>query len=401
MKFYSSTSTLNLKIFLVIIALLISLSTLFYTYDLVEKLQNKEKQLAEMYAASIRYLASPVETGVDYSFILDEVIKRIDFPLIQTDGNNDFSIINLNATIRNLEIDSTLSEGELEAFLRNKISELDEIRPPIDIYFQDIVLARVHYGDSDLVKKLKFYPYLQIIFALFFVSIAYLSFSYVKRSEQSNIWVGMSKETAHQLGTPISSLMGWYEYLKLSYKDPDKVNDIAEEINNDLSRLNKIAHRFSKIGSQPVLAKDNIFDIVQSVVFYYQRRIPQTGKNVKILIEGNQEITALVNKELFEWVLENLTKNALDAIENNKGIIQFRIAENPKFVIIEVEDSGKGIDLKKRKEIFRPGYSTKKRGWGLGLSLSKRIVKDYHKGKIFVKNSVINEGTVFQICLRK
>ena len=223
----------------------------------------------------------------------------------------------------------------------------------------------------------------------------------MKKTEQSNIWVGMSKETAHQLGTPISSLMGWNELLKLNYKDHHKVLDLIDEMANDLTRLNKIANRFSKIGSQPALKPKNIYEVVLRVINYYQRRLPQIGKDVSIEIKGETDITIPLNAELFEWVVENLIKNALDAIEVSKGKIVFEIINGNKNIEIEVADNGKGIDMKRRKDIFRPGYSTKRRGWGLGLSLSKRIVEDYHNGKIFVMDSAINEGTTFKIILPK
>ena len=229
--------------------------------------------------------------------------------------------------------------------------------------------------------------------------IAYSSFSYVKRSEQSNIWVGMSKETAHQLGTPISSLMGWNEILKMNYTNPDKVLDTSEEIASDLNRLNKITKRFSKIGSKPELKLDSPYEIIKKVIAYFQRRLPQLGKNVTISVEGNKEAIVMINAELFEWVIENLIKNALDAIENKEGKVNFLVTAHKKNVEIEVKDNGKGIEYKKRKDIFRPGYSTKRRGWGLGLSLSRRIIENYHSGKIFVKESIVNEGTTFKIIL--
>jgi signal transduction histidine kinase len=295
-----------------------------------------------------------------------------------------------------------LTEDELKEYLENKVQELAKINPPIAVTYGDsIVLAKIYYGDSDLVRQLRYYPYLQIIFAILFIIISYVSFSHVKRTEQSNIWVGMSKETAHQLGTPISSLMGWSEMLKINHNNPDKVLDTAEEINSDLDRLNKIAQRFSKIGSKPELKKRNVHDTILKVLDYFERRLPQSSRNVLLSIKGDKEVESELNTELFEWVIENLVKNALDAIENKLGKISIEIVNNEKSVDIEVTDNGKGIDLRKRKEVFRPGYSTKRRGWGLGLSLSKRIIEDYHRGKITVKHSVINEGTTFKISLKK
>jgi signal transduction histidine kinase len=211
----------------------------------------------------------------------------------------------------------------------------------------------------------------------------------------------MAKETAHQFGTPISSLMGWLEILKMNYKDTDKVIDTAEEIEDDVQKLNKITYRFSKIGSKPELKEENVYNTIKKVVEYFERRLPQTGKKVNIKIEGDKLVTTRLNTNLFEWVFENLIKNSLDAIEHDKGLIHIDIKTLKHKIEIEFTDNGKGIDLNRRKDIFRPGYSTKRRGWGLGLSLTKRIVEDYHKGNIFVKNSIIGEGTTFRIVLKK
>jgi signal transduction histidine kinase len=210
----------------------------------------------------------------------------------------------------------------------------------------------------------------------------------------------MAKETAHQFGTPISSLMGWLEMLKMNYKEPDKVLDVTEEISNDVEKLNKITYRFSKIGAKPELAKKNVIEEMKQVVAYFERRLPQTGKSVELKISGDENACAEINSELFEWVIENLIKNALDAIEGTSGKIEISVKEFKKRVEVEVIDSGKGIEMKRRKDVFRPGYSTKKRGWGLGLSLSKRIIEGYHGGKIFVKSSMPGEGTTFKIILK-
>jgi len=277
---------------------------------------------------------------------------------------------------------------------------MDEEHKPIIVAYENKVITILHYGDSNLIKRLKFYPYLQIIIAALFIFLGYIGFSNLKTSEQRNIWVGMAKETAHQLGTPVSSLMGWIEMLRLNFKDRDKVLDISDEISSDVEKLNKITYRFSKIGSKPELKKLNVFKEVSSVINYFERRLPQTGKTVELKIKGNKKICAGLNSELFEWVIENLVKNALDAIENKKGKIEIKINTCDSNVEIDFSDNGKGIDLKRRKDVFRPGYSTKRRGWGLGLSLSKRIIENYHKGKIFVKNSAPGQGTTFKIILK-
>ena len=211
----------------------------------------------------------------------------------------------------------------------------------------------------------------------------------------------MAKETAHQFGTPISSLMGWLEMLKINYKDKDKVLDVAEEIGNDVEKLSKITYRFSKIGAKPEIKPTNVYEEINKVTEYFERRIPQIGKVIQLKIEGNKDLYAQMNGELFAWVIENLIKNALDAIDHKEGKIEIFINEIKDKIEIDVVDNGKGIDLKRRKDIFRPGYSTKRRGWGLGLSLSKRIIEVYHGGKIFIKHSVQGEGTIFKIILNK
>ena len=399
MKMFGGPASLNLKILLLVLALFIAIGTFFYTNSLVERLQKKDKQIVELYASGLQYLINVEDNSSNLTFIFENVIKRIDFPLILTDKDNDVDIQS-KTSIRNLVIDTTLPKKEQIQYVKNKIKAMDEINPPIIISYKNSVLGKIHYGDSNLIKQLRFYPYLQIFAATMFILIGYLSFSNIKKREQSNIWVGMAKETAHQLGTPISSLMGWTEILALNYNNPDKVQDITEEINNDLDRLSKIAQRFSKIGSLPELKDIKLYEIITHIIKYFERRLPQTGKNVSLLIKGNENVTAKLNPELFEWVLENLIKNALDATEAKKGSITFSILEKNKKVEIEIIDTGKGIDLKRRKDVFRPGYSTKKRGWGLGLSLSKRIIEEYHKGKIFVKSSS-PEGTTFKIILKK
>jgi signal transduction histidine kinase len=291
------------------------------------------------------------------------------------------------------------------------VLEMDEINTPIRVTYQDsLVLSYVHYGQSGLITKLEQLPIIQIAVAGIFIFLGYFGFNYIKRTEQSNIWVGLSKETAHQLGTPLSSLMGWNELIKAAANDPLKVTHLAGEMSNDVDRLSKIANRFSKIGSKPDLKPENVHDIIEKVVKYFDVRIPTihkgtfegtTKKKVDLTINGSKTAKALVNRELFEWVIENLTKNALDAIENTTGSITFDIEEKGANLFIDVTDTGKGIDLRFKKDIFRPGYSTKLRGWGLGLSLSKRIIETYHKGKLFVKESEPGKGTTFRIRLDK
>jgi signal transduction histidine kinase len=398
MKMSGGPASINFKIFLLIVALAIAAGTLYYTQKLVTKLQERERKIVELYAKGIEHIANSESTDID--FIFENIIQPIDFPIISTDKDN--LVDTIKPFYRNVEFDSSFSKVQLKAFLENYVKEIDKIHEPIDVVYSDtIIIQRIHYGDSALITQLKYYPYLQIIIAALFIILGYIGFSQIKRSEQSNIWVGMAKETAHQFGTPISSLMGWIEMMKMNYQKPDAVLDITDEIGSDVEKLNKITYRFSKIGSKPEIKNHIVFEEAKKVTEYFNRRLPQTGKTVELTVNGNETCCAKMNSELFEWVLENLIKNALDAIENKNGKITIDITEGKKNIEIEVADNGKGIDLSRRKDVFRPGYSTKKRGWGLGLSLSKRIVEGYHGGKIFVKSSTPNDGTTFKILLKK
>lgn len=401
MKMSGGPASLNIKIMLLIVAILIAIATLYYTQGLVEKLQAKERQIVELYAKGIEYVANTSASDVDITFLFDNIIKPIDFPLILTGPDNEVNLES-KTDVRNIEYDTTLAKDKLKKFFAEKIEEMDALHNPILVTYEDtLVLTKIHYGDSELIRQLRFYPYLQIIIAALFIILGYIGFSNIKRSEQSNIWVGMAKETAHQFGTPISSLMGWLEMLKIHYNNPDKVLDISEEITNDVEKLNKITYRFSKIGSTPEIKSKVVYNEVKKVTEYFERRLPQSGKSVELTISGDDKVCAELNSELFGWVIENLVKNALDAIDHKEGKININVIENRKTVDIEISDNGKGIEMKRRKDVFRPGYSTKRRGWGLGLSLSKRIIEGYHNGKIYVKNSAPGLGTTFRITLEK
>lgn len=400
MKMTGGPASMKIKLALIIVGATIALGTLYYTQNLVGRLQQREKDIVQLYASSLEYGASTETINMDFTFVFQNIIKRIDFPLILTNNNNEVASNGVIIGYKNIDYDKKLSNEKLKIFLQEKVIELSKQHSPILVKSPDNkIISKIFFGDSDIIQRLRFYPYLQILFALVFLIIAYASFSYVKKSEQRNIWVGMSKETAHQLGTPISSIMGWNEMLKMNYFNHDKVLDISDEISSDLTRLSKITKRFSKIGSKPELIDENPYDIIENVINYFQRRLPQLGKNVLISIEGSKVQKVKLNIELFEWVIENLIKNALDAIENKEGKITFKVEHNRNKIEIEVTDNGKGVEANRRKDIFRPGYSTKRRGWGLGLSLSKRIIEDYHNGKIFVKQSIINVGTTFKIIL--
>jgi signal transduction histidine kinase len=384
-----------------VFAFLIIAGTLWYTHDLVQALSRKEKEIADLYAKSFEYVANGKAGEGDYNFLFNEIINTVDFPVIMTDRTNEPELP-YDKNIKNISLNSQLSVEEQRQILINLITRMDNSHPPIKVAYQDtIILSYLHYGESTLVVQLRWLPYIELGVAALFILIGYISFSYIKRSEQSNIWVGMARETAHQLGTPISSMLGWVELLKEQSEGSKIAMDTLLDMESDLYRLQKIADRFSKIGSKPDLREEDLAEVIGKVLEYFKRRIPQTGKKVHLVIESNETVRARINRELFEWVLENLTKNALDAIENGEGTIAFTISEHENQVFVDVSDTGKGIILKHRNDVFRPGFSTKKRGWGLGLSLSKRIIETIHSGRLFLKENNPGFKTTFRIKLNK
>jgi signal transduction histidine kinase len=384
----------NFRIVLLAFASAFVLGTLIYSQRITEQLLERERQVVDLYAKSYEYITSERSSSGDFSFLFDEVIRTIDFPVILTDSANT------PLYSKNIDIDSALSPDQAKAFLAAQLPEMDRQNKPIRITINDtLVLNYVHYGESDLIGQLRWLPILEIALAAVFIFVAYVGFSYIKRTEQSNIWVGMARETAHQLGTPLSSMSGWLERAKSEKSKTSTVSESLQEMEHDVERLNKVAARFSKIGSHPDFREENLPEVIDGVIRYFNKRLPRSGRKVDISILTPGEFRAKINRELFEWVIENLIKNALDAMEGSSGTISFRIAQGLGKTTIDVTDTGKGIDPKFHREVFRPGYSTKKRGWGLGLSLSKRIIEDYHRGRLFVKQSAPGEGTTFRIRL--
>ena len=400
-------SSANIKTGLIAAAVVVVLGILWYTQTLVERLQGSERRVVNLFAQAIEYNTNASDKVVgDYSFFVNNILAAIDFPLIQTDAHNEINPP-FRINIRNVDLDTTKSLAEQKAYLHDLSASFDKHYPPIPTRYVDtvrengvlrsdtIILTYVHYGDSPLVRRLQLLPYVEISLGALFIIIGYIGFSTIKRAEQSSIWAGMARETAHQLGTPLSSLLGWSELLHARLEG-SPADETVREMRGDIDRLQKVADRFGKIGSKPVLKSDEVNVVVNRVVKYLERRIPQMNKTVAISVHADAHITAPLNAELFEWVIENLLKNALDAIES-KGEISVRLFRDGRNAVVEVHDSGKGIDPRLRKDVFRPGYSTKRRGWGLGLSLSKRIVEDYHNGKIFLKSSGVGKGATFRV----
>jgi signal transduction histidine kinase len=377
-----------LKILLLTFAFSIGFFSLWYTNGLVNKLELRERAKIATWADATRLIASPNFEG-DVNFLFKIIEANTTIPVILTD---EYGLVKGS---RNL--DSSGYNGN--NFMRDKIKTMELENDPIEIEYIVGQNIKIYYENSKLLNQLRIYPYFQLGIIALFLMISYFAFSYSRRSEQNKVWAGMSKETAHQLGTPISSLIGWVDYLKEGgYNVPPK---IIGEINHDLERLNLITERFSKIGSEPSLSIHSLYEVLNESISYINSR---TSDKVSISIKDLEILNNIqvdVNKPLFAWVIENLCKNAVDAM-NGEGKIWFEVFENDSnFLFIDVHDTGKGISSNKQKTIFKPGYTTKKRGWGLGLSLAKRIIENYHKGKIYVKSSDIGVGTIFRIELRK
>lgn len=375
-----------LKAGLIVFACMIAVSSLWYTNVLVEQLKEEEEGKARRWAEATNIIANrTLDENFDPTFALS----------IVRDNNTIPVIVVLDGVIteyRNLDTSRVKEEGYLE----RKVKEMGDQNDPIIVAFEDNKSLMIYYENSILLTKLMYYPYVQLSVIALFLAISYFALSYSRRSEQNQVWVGMSKETAHQLGTPISSLVAW---LQLAEEGGGKLDDsIINEMRIDVDRLQLITERFSKIGSSPVLNKENLVDVVRDTVGYLMKRAPR--KVDFVLPDPDKEVFVRMNVPLFAWVIENLTKNAIDAM-NGQGTITYTITEREADAYLDVSDTGSGIPSGRFKEIFKPGYTTKKRGWGLGLSLVRRIVLNYHKGQIFVKESSPGKGTTFRVILGK
>lgn len=373
------------KLILFFAAIIIGSASLYYTSQLMEKLSVEERKRVELWAQATKKLAN-IDPDQDVSFPFEVLRNNTTIPVILVDTSDNI--------LAHRNLDSLRVENDPE-YLNKMLEKMKEGHEPIIIELFDGNKNIIYYKDSNLLTKLQYYPIIQLGIVFLFILVSYFAFSTSRRAEQNHVWLGMSKETAHQLGTPISSLLAWVEILKESHDNPE----LIEELQKDVNRLEKITARFSKIGSEPILKKINLYQVLCTSVNYIRTR---ASKKVNFVFDFDTEGECLVpiNQELFEWVIENICKNAIDAMEG-KGEIIISISENIKNIIIDISDTGKGIPKSKHKTIFQPGFTTKERGWGLGLSLSKRIIEQYHKGKIFLKSSEINHGSTFRIMLNK
>lgn len=379
----------QVKIFLILAAILIAVASLLVSHFLTQDLKEQERHKMAVWAEAMRTLNN-ADTNTDLNLVLKVLNDNNSIPVIVLDAQGNVTEFRNIALKTGAHQDSIV---EIEAMGKRLLAEHKNIRIGLGEHTHDYI--DVCYDESVMLKRLAVYPFIQLGIVLIFVVIAIFALLTSKRAEQNKVWVGLSKETAHQLGTPISSLMAWVEILKESYPS----DGLIPELDKDVRRLQLIADRFSKIGSNPRLVPTSLNDVLDHVIEYMDHR---TSKNISLVKDlPAHDVIVNLNPSLFEWVIENLSKNAVDAMGADGGIITLRVGETNSRAMIEVSDTGKGIRKKDIGNVFRPGFTTKERGWGLGLSLARRIVEDYHRGKIYVRNSEIGRGTTFCIELRK
>ena len=385
-----------LRLIVYILALVILLGSLAYSNFLANQLEQKERKDIQLYGEAIRILGDP--SSDPFKFVFDHFGK-------QPDTSIPRMLVGENDTIESILPDPDtlgLSPEDKQQLIQNTLKDLKKLNPPIEIEWTEGKYKYIYFGESSLEKQLRWYPFFQLLVAFAFIGIVFIGFVVAQRSEQNKVWVGLAKETAHQLGTPVSSLMAWVELLKLREEDNPKNQEMIDEIERDVFRLEKITERFSKIGSQPDLQPENLKNVLNRSAAYLKTRMTRKGNiTLEVSNELPEDSQLWINPSLFDWVIENLLKNALDAIKSQKGHIHLHAGAKGNKYFIDVSDTGKGIPKSHFRKVFQPGFTTKKRGWGLGLSLSKRIIEQYHKGKIFVKQSEVGKGTTFRIILPK
>lgn len=393
--FYRNNS--NLKWIVLVISFLISVGSIYYTNILVSQLKERERQQVQLYAKAIEYAATEDDPATNVNFIAQEILfQNNSIPIIQTDENR--KVIDH----RNIDVKAWWTANRKNEFLERELTRMSEVYEPISFSLRDPKTNEVFgkqfifYKNSFILTQLIAYPYIQLSVIAIFGFISYLAFNYSKAAEQNRVWVGLAKETAHQLGTPISSLMAWIEVLR---EDPQlKDKGIVDELEKDIEKLRMVTERFSSIGSVPTLKNENVVLLINNVVKYLR---PRVSSKIKIdVFTLSENIQVQVHAPLFEWVIENLCKNAVDAMGGSSGNIAIKILRgSDSKVFIDVSDNGKGIPRSRIDTVFKPGFTTKLRGWGLGLALAKRIIETYHNGRIYVKYSEENQGTTFRIAL--
>ncbi len=381
--------SVNIKSGLFILGVILIAALLIYSQSIVNKLRDDNREIVQLYAEIIAATVKD-KNDTNLNFVFDEIIKKVQFPIIYSDREQN------PIYSKNLSEDITLDD------LVSYKQAMDKSNKPIPLEFvhhlsgETFNIGYLHFGDSSLIRQLQWLPYLEIGAVAIFIILGFGGFTVIRNSEKRHIWVGMARETAHQLGTPVSALLGWIDLMK---SNPEKVDQALEEMSVDTKRLEQIVDRFSKMGTDTKLESVNIKTTVDQVTTYLERRLPSMGKNVSIKNHINDDVVIPGNSILISWAIENVLKNAIDAIDKEDGKIEIRgKSENNQF-LLQITDNGKGIARKDWKNIFRPGFSSKEKGWGLGLSLVKRIIEEIHSGKIEVIKSTQSKGSIIQISL--
>ena len=377
----------NIKggIFLIGVFLVIGLFS--YTRYLSSELREDNREVVKLYAEIIAETVKD-DSNTNIDFIFENIIKKVKFPIIQSGRN------------KNPQLWTNLPENiDSDSDRLKLVLSMDKINKPIPLVFDDkingpITFGYLHYGDSRLIQKIQIWTYIELLSIGIFILFGFIGFSFIRNSEKQHIWVGLSRETAHQLGTPVSALLGWLDYLK---NDNSNIEKILPEMESDIERLQQVNRRFSKMGSKPEMEFFDLSKRIESVLSYLNRRIPTLGKKVDLVNDIDPDIKIMANGTLISWTIENLIRNSIDSISGEAGLIRLSMSQDQNNVKIRISDNGCGVPKKDWKNIFRPGFSTKKSGWGLGLSLCQRIINEVHRGDIYVLESRINSGTVFEI----
>ena len=381
----------NIKGFIFLVGVFLVIGLLSYTGFLSRELREDNREVVKLYAEIIAGAVND-DSNSNIDFIFENIIKKVKFPIIQSDTKKNPQLwTNLPKEVNTYE--------ERISFIKS----MDVINEPIPLVYFDqesepITFGFLHYGDSSLIQKIKIWTYVEIISIGLFICIGFVGFSYIRHSEKQNIWIGLSRETAHQLGTPVSALLGWLDYLKHEKTDLEK---ILPEIESDIDRLEQVNRRFSKMGSKPEVEYFNLSKRISSTLEYLEKRMPSLGGKVILVNKIDPDVKIKANGTLISWAVENLIRNGIDAINKENGKIEVALKQDVHYVKIHITDNGCGIPKKDWKNIFRPGFTTKNSGWGLGLSLCERIINDVHGGKVSVLASSISEGTTFEIAISK
>ena len=387
MKLYHHAGNIKAGLFILGVALVIGL--LAYTQFLVKSLRQDNREIVRLYASLIANVVQE-DNDQNLDFIFENIIQKVKFPLIQTDTENNVQMW------KNLP-DNIETDEQINRFMKI----CDKNNNPIALTYENekigkITFGYLHYGDSALISRLQVWSYIEIIAIGFFIFLGFSGFSFIRNNEKKHIWVGMARETAHQLGTPVSALLGWVQWIK---DHPDKFDEIIPEMEIDLQRLEQINRRFSEMGSESEFEELDLSLRIEKIIKYLGKRLPSLGKTVKLANDIQPGIIIRANGSLLAWSIENIIKNSIDSIDQKNGQISISLRKELNEIKIRIKDNGIGIPKKDWKNIFRPGFSTKKAGWGLGLSLAKRIIEDIHRGNLKVLNSTINKGTIIEIIL--